>query len=192
MLFFSSKCSFSILMACGKFENMIQGVLIENYQKCNALIFLFQISPVGLIILSVVSFRWCRFSEMFDWTTHSGYLYLPAWVREIGAMMQLLPLLLVPFVAVIQSCRYFLNGHGPLHEVSESTRCFVWKSPLLNTGQKCTISELQTMIFVIWNNFTNFLQVNFFVKLDLIFRNFELFSFLMYSPYGVALRKIFC
>ena len=54
---------------------------------------------------------------MFDWTTHSGYLYLPAWVREIGAMMQLLPLLLVPFVAVIQSCRYFLNGHGPLHEV---------------------------------------------------------------------------
>merc|ERR1719510_784614 len=74
------------------------------------------ISPVGLIILSVVSFRWCRFSEMFDWTTHSGYLYLPAWVREIGAMMQLLPLSLVPFVAVIQSCRYFLNGHGPLHE----------------------------------------------------------------------------
>ena len=75
-----------------------------------------QISPVGLIILSVVSFRWCRFSEMFDWTTHSGYLYLPSWVREIGAMMQLLPLLLVPFVAVIQSCRYFLNGQGPLHE----------------------------------------------------------------------------
>ena len=112
-------------MACGKFENMIQGVLIENYQKCNALIFLFQISPVGLIILSVVSFRWCRFSEMFDWTTHSGYLYLPAWVREIGAMMQLLPLLLVPFVAVIQSCRYFLNGHGPLHEVSESTGCSI-------------------------------------------------------------------
>ena len=77
---------------------------------------LFQISPVGLIILSVVSFRWCRFSEMFDWSTHSGYLYLPSWVREIGAMMQLLPLLLVPFVGVIQSCRYFLNGQGPLHE----------------------------------------------------------------------------
>ena len=76
----------------------------------------FQISPVGLIILSVVSFRWCRFSEMFDWSTHSGYLYLPSWVREIGAMMQLLPLLLVPFVGVIQSCRYFLNGQGPLHE----------------------------------------------------------------------------
>ena len=64
----------------------------------------------------MVSFRWCRFSEMFDWSTHSGYLYLPSWVREIGAMMQLLPLLLVPFVGVIQSCRYFLNGQGPLHE----------------------------------------------------------------------------
>ena len=54
---------------------------------------------------------------MFDWTTHAGYLYMPAWVREIGAMMQLLPLLLVPFVGVVQSFRYFLNGHGPLHEV---------------------------------------------------------------------------
>lgn len=74
------------------------------------------ILPVGLTILSVVSFRWCRFAEMFDWTTHSGYLYLPAWVREIGAMMQLLPLLLVPFVGVIQSCRYFLNSQGELHE----------------------------------------------------------------------------
>ena len=61
--------------------------------------------------------QWCRFSEMFDWTTHAGYLYMPAWVREIGAMMQLLPLLLVPFVGVVQSFRYFLNGHGPLHEV---------------------------------------------------------------------------
>lgn len=29
-------------------------------------------------------------------------------VREIGAMLQLLPLILVPFVAVVQSCRYML------------------------------------------------------------------------------------
>ena len=73
------------------------------------------------MILAIVSFSFGRFDEMFDWTTHSGYLYLPSWVREIGAMMQLLPILLVPFVAVIQSCRYFMNsGSGErLHEVKD-------------------------------------------------------------------------
>ena len=96
-----------------QFFESISFFMIQTFIICDHL---FQISPVGLIILSVVSFRWCRFSEMFDWSTHSGYLYLPSWVREIGAMMQLLPLLLVPFVGVIQSCRYFLNGQGPLHE----------------------------------------------------------------------------
>ena len=48
---------------------------------------------------------------MFDWTTTtSSYHYMPPWVREVGAMLQLLPLILVPFVAVIQSCRYVLYG----------------------------------------------------------------------------------
>ena len=77
-----------------------------------------QLLPVGLIILCIISFKTCYFSEMFDWTTHAGYLYLPSWVREIGAMLQLLPLLLVPFVAIIQACRFFLSGTGELHEVS--------------------------------------------------------------------------
>ena len=71
------------------------------------------------MILSIVSFRFGRFAEMFDWTTNNGYQYLPSWVREIGAMMQVLPILMVPFVAVIQSCRYFLNSNGQerMHEV---------------------------------------------------------------------------
>ena len=80
----------------------------------------FQILPIGMVILSIVSFRFGRFAEMFDWTTNNGYQYLPSWVREIGAMMQVLPILMVPFVAVIQSCRYFLNSNGQerMHEVS--------------------------------------------------------------------------
>ena len=78
--------------------------------------------PIGLMILSIVSFRFGRFAEMFDWTTNNGYPYLPPWVREIGAMMQILPILMVPFVAVIQSCRYFLNSTGQerMHEVNKS------------------------------------------------------------------------
>jgi hypothetical protein len=38
-------------------------------------------------------------------------------VREIGAMLQLMPIILVPFVAVIQTCRFFLSGSGELYEV---------------------------------------------------------------------------
>ena len=85
---------------------------------------IFQILPIGMVILSIVSFRFGRFAEMFDWTTNNGYQYLPSWVREIGAMMQVLPILMVPFVAVIQSCRYFLNSNGQerMHEVSREKR----------------------------------------------------------------------
>ena len=84
----------------------------------------FQILPIVMVILSIVSFRFGRFAEMFDWTTNNGYQYLPSWVREIGAMMQVLPILMVPFVAVIQSCRYFLNSNGQerMHEVSREKR----------------------------------------------------------------------
>ena len=84
----------------------------------------FQILPIVMVILSIVSFRFGRFAEMFDWTTNNGYQYLPSWVREIGAMMQVLPILMVPLVAVIQSCRYFLNSNGQerMHEVSREKR----------------------------------------------------------------------
>merc|ERR1719319_984372 len=60
--------------------------------------------------MSVVTFKTGMVSQIFDWSLEGGYIYLPSWVREIGSMLQLLPLLVVPFVGVIQSCRYFLNG----------------------------------------------------------------------------------
>uniref|UniRef100_A0A0K2TZK3 Uncharacterized protein n=1 Tax=Lepeophtheirus salmonis TaxID=72036 RepID=A0A0K2TZK3_LEPSM len=72
--------------------------------------------PVLLLFLVSLSFRTGRLLEMFDWTIGTGYLYLPSWVREIGAMMQIIPLLLIPFVGVIQSCRYFLHGPENLLE----------------------------------------------------------------------------
>ena len=99
---------------------------------------IFQILPIGMVILSIVSFRFGRFAEMFDWTTNNGYQYLPSWVREIGAMMQVLPILMVPFVAVIQSCRYFLNSNGQerMHEVSVG---FVFKI-MFELTYKCNLN----------------------------------------------------
>ena len=62
--------------------------------------------PISLVVLGILSFKTGHFDEMFDWTTaSSSYHYMPSWVREAGAMFQILPLILVPFVAVIQSCR---------------------------------------------------------------------------------------
>ena len=45
-------------------------------------------------------------------------IYLSSWVREIGSMVQLMPLLIVPFVAIIQTCRYFLDEHDTWRYVS--------------------------------------------------------------------------
>jgi len=66
--------------------------------------------PIGLLIMAVVTFKTGLVAEMFNWDITEGYIFLPSWVREIGSMMQVLPLLIVPFVGIIQSCRYFLHG----------------------------------------------------------------------------------
>ena len=71
---------------------------------------IFQVLPIGLLIMAVVTFKTGLVSEMFNWDITEGYIFLPSWVREIGSMMQVLPLLIVPFVGIIQSCRYFLHG----------------------------------------------------------------------------------
>lgn len=74
------------------------------------------ILPVGLLVLGIVSFKTGHFDEMFDWTSpSSNYHYLPSWVRELGAMLQILPLIMVPFVAIVQSCRYYLYGPQDLY-----------------------------------------------------------------------------
>ena len=68
--------------------------------------------------MAVVTFKTGMVAEMFNWDITEGYIFLPSWVREIGSMMQVLPLLIVPFVGIIQSCRYFLHGPDNLLEVS--------------------------------------------------------------------------
>ena len=85
--------------------------------------------------MAVVTFKTGMVAEMFNWSLTEGYIYLPSWVREIGSMMQVcsrlginesnnnkmmqvMPLLIIPFVGIIQSCRYFLHGPDNLLEVS--------------------------------------------------------------------------
>ena len=67
--------------------------------------------------MAVVTFKTGLVAEMFNWSMNDGYVYLPSWVREIGSMMQIMPLLIIPFVGIIQSCRYFLHGPDNILEV---------------------------------------------------------------------------
>ena len=68
--------------------------------------------------MAVVTFKTGMVAEMFNWSLTEGYIYLPSWVREIGSMMQVMPLLVIPFVGIIQSCRYFLHGPDNILEVN--------------------------------------------------------------------------
>ncbi|XP_023334005.1 uncharacterized protein LOC111705629 [Eurytemora carolleeae] len=114
---------FGVLVVRGKpyGSNQISTLLFPRSSICSGwlgpfLAFIWTvILPISLLIMSVVTFKTGHVSDMFDWRVGVGYKYLPSWVREIGSMMQLLPILIVPFVAVIQTCRYFLYSTDSLH-----------------------------------------------------------------------------
>ncbi|KAK4883080.1 hypothetical protein RN001_006399 [Aquatica leii] len=68
------------------------------------------ILPVGLMVCCVAFFKNGSFKELFVWHHAPSVEYWPLWARQIGSMLQLLPILCVPIVAVIQSYRYLNNG----------------------------------------------------------------------------------
>jgi len=55
-----------------------------------------------------------HFERMFEWSSISAGItaVFPGWAREVAAVLQVLPLILVPFVAVVQTCRYCLYAPG--------------------------------------------------------------------------------
>ncbi|XP_047103394.1 sodium-dependent transporter bedraggled [Schistocerca piceifrons] len=73
------------------------------------------ILPVALMVLCITIFKNGRYREMYIWH-NTGHDYWPLWVREIGSLMQILPLLAGPLVAVIQSCRYLSGGPPDLFD----------------------------------------------------------------------------
>lgn len=74
--------------------------------------------PIGLLVLSVSSFKTGHFRDVFTWDETRGYSHWPVWVRQTGTMMQLVPLLLIPATGVIQSIRYLCRGPSDLFEVA--------------------------------------------------------------------------
>lgn len=68
------------------------------------------ILPVALVILCLSTFKNGNYREMFVWHHAPVVEYWPLWARQIGSLLQLLPIILIPLVAVIQSYRYLNNG----------------------------------------------------------------------------------
>ena len=78
-------------------------------------------SPVSTAraqVLSVVSFRTGGFDAIFTWEESSGYGYWGLWVRQLGSMIMMFPILLVPVIGLIQAIRFVRSGEGDLYDVS--------------------------------------------------------------------------
>ncbi|XP_057342095.1 uncharacterized protein LOC130678700 isoform X2 [Microplitis mediator] len=67
------------------------------------------ILPIMLMVLSITLFRSSNFRELYSYR-RSGKDYWAVWSRQLGASMQLIPILIIPAVAIIQTCRYLNNG----------------------------------------------------------------------------------
>ncbi|CAH0553029.1 unnamed protein product [Brassicogethes aeneus] len=74
------------------------------------------ILPVALMILCISTFKNGGFREIFIWHHAPSAEYWPLWARQVGSMIQLLPIFCIPLVAVIQSYRYLNNGPNDILE----------------------------------------------------------------------------
>uniref|UniRef100_T1IY39 Transporter n=1 Tax=Strigamia maritima TaxID=126957 RepID=T1IY39_STRMM len=74
------------------------------------------IVPAILLILSITSFRNGKYSRIFNWYDNRGYRYWPTWVRQIGTFIQICPLLAIPLIGCIQTCRYLAKGPTDLFD----------------------------------------------------------------------------
>ncbi|XP_050535802.1 sodium-dependent transporter bedraggled isoform X2 [Daktulosphaira vitifoliae] len=74
------------------------------------------IVPVALILLSTSVFKNGGYRWLYNWknTTHLSYWSLSS--REFGCLLQIIPLLIVPFAGIVQSCRYLVTGPPDLFD----------------------------------------------------------------------------
>ncbi|KAJ4452353.1 hypothetical protein ANN_03886 [Periplaneta americana] len=68
------------------------------------------ILPIALVVSTVhCGVQERPVPDLYNWRNQS-YHYWPVWTREVGCMLQLMPIIVVPLVCIIQSCRYLSDG----------------------------------------------------------------------------------
>jgi len=63
-----------------------------------------------LQVLSIASFKNGNIGELYDWNPKHGSKFWHSWAREVRSLIQVVPILAVPFLAILQSCRYLSTG----------------------------------------------------------------------------------
>ncbi|KAK9736610.1 Sodium:neurotransmitter symporter family [Popillia japonica] len=96
--------------------------------------------PVVLMVFCVTFFKNGNFRELFIWHHAPSLDYWPLWARQIGSMIQLLPVLCIPLVAVIQSYRYLNNGPSDILEVA-----VIQSYRYLNNGPSDILERIQLL-----------------------------------------------
>ncbi|XP_044738253.1 sodium-dependent transporter bedraggled isoform X2 [Chrysoperla carnea] len=66
--------------------------------------------PVALVVYCISTFRNGNFRELYTWHHAPAYDYWALWARQLGSLLQLLPILTVPIAAFVQSYRYLNKG----------------------------------------------------------------------------------
>lgn len=72
----------------------------------------------NLQVLCICTFKNGYFREMFIWHHAPMAEYWPLWTRQIGSLLQLLPIFCIPLSALVQSYRYLNNGPNDILDVS--------------------------------------------------------------------------
>ena len=70
---------------------------------------------------------------MFVWHHAPSAEYWPLWARQVGSMIQILPLLMIPIIAIIQSYRFLNKGPTDILEVSTRTVGFLFLNLFIET-----------------------------------------------------------
>ncbi|XP_076279550.1 uncharacterized protein LOC143208743 isoform X2 [Lasioglossum baleicum] len=65
--------------------------------------------PVILMVLGITVFKNAGFRELYSYR-RTNKDYWSVWARQLGAAVQLIPILTIPAVAIIQTCRYLNSG----------------------------------------------------------------------------------
>ncbi|KAJ8982729.1 hypothetical protein NQ317_019520 [Molorchus minor] len=106
------------------------------------------ILPVALMVLCISTFKSGSFRDIFIWHHAPVAEYWPLWSRQMGSMIQLLPILCIPLAAVIQSYRYLNNGPSDILDRVQ----LLYRPPI---GEHMDEAAVQEAAAAINNNNTN-------------------------------------
>uniref|UniRef100_A0A6V7M2F4 Transporter n=1 Tax=Bracon brevicornis TaxID=1563983 RepID=A0A6V7M2F4_9HYME len=73
------------------------------------------ILPVGLMVLSIIIFKGGNYKDFYTYKKMSRD-YWPVWARQTATIIQIIPIMLIPIVAFVQTYRYLKSGPADIFD----------------------------------------------------------------------------